>query len=155
MTYKYFALVSVDGGYVLVPSNTDVKVEIHHNFCHREEFSRTCTVERIFDAEIFTRWVKVYWFKSRCGDGKKGIALVKFKLTEDERSEVESLLHEYREDYGCEIDFDMLLMTEGEFEIARQFFDEGRDIRDALALARALGFCVARFLGVKTPTIPY
>ena len=155
MTYKYFALVSVDGGYVLVPSNSGVKVEIHHNFCHGQDFSRTCTVEEIYDAEIFVRWVKVYWFRSRCGDGKKGIALVKFKLTEDCLLYTSPSLREYREDYDCEIDFDMVLMTEGEFEIARQFFDKGRDIRDALALARALGFCVARFLGTKTPTIPY
>ena len=76
MTAKYFALVSIDGGYVLVPSDTDANAEIHHNFCHKQDFSRTCTVEQIYDAEMFTKWVKAYWFKTTCGDGEKGIALV-------------------------------------------------------------------------------
>ena len=153
MTYKYFALVSIDGGYVLVPSDTDANAEIHHNFCHKQDFSRTCTVEQIYDAEMFTKWVKAYWFKTTCGDGEKGIALVEFKPTEDERSEVESLLREYREDYDCKIIYDGTFMTEGEVEIARRFFNKGWDINDALALARALCWYAMNVLGMKTNSL--
>ena len=154
MTYKYFALVQVDEGYIIVPSDTDNTLEIKHGFCHKQDFSRTCVVETVVEAESFTKWIKALYIRSRC-DGRKRGYLVAFKLTEDERDRVESLVQEHREG-GCDVYYNVLLMTEGEYRIAQWLLDDSKLGPDgAMATARALGFCVMRFLGVKTPTIPY
>lgn len=149
--HRYLVLAEIDGGYVLVPSDSqDPVLDIKYNFCHKQDFSRTCTVMHVYDAEEFTRRVKAYWFKAVCGDETED-DLVSFKVTEGEDNEVEEILREYR-NRDCKVRYDVLLMTEGEFKIARWLLDrKDLGLDGALATARALGFYAMNVLGVPIP----
>ena len=147
---RYFALVQVDEGYILVPSDTGNALEIKHNFCHRQLFSRTCVVETVINADDFTKWVKVLYIKSTC-DGRTRGYLVPIRPDEDEREMTESLVQEHREG-GCKVYYNVILMTEGEYKLARWLLDlSGLGPDGALATARALGFNAVTVLGVKVP----
>ena len=150
MTAKYFALVQVDEGYIIVPSDTNNTLEIKHSFCHRQLFSRMCTVEKVVEAESFTKWIKALYIKSRC-DGRKRGYLVPIRPTDNEREMIKSLVREHREG-GCDVYYNVLLMTEGEYKIARWLLDlSGLGPDGALATARALGFHAVNVLGVTIP----
>ena len=148
--FKYFALVQIDEGYVLVPTDTNNSLEIKHNFCHKQLFTGICSVAKVIDAEAFTKWIKAYYFRTRC-DGTTSGYLVSIRPDEDEREVVEWLLKEYQAD-GCKVYYNRLMMTEGEYRIADWLLDySGLDPDGALAVARALGFNAVTVLGVPIP----
>ena len=150
MTAKYFALVNIDEGYILVPSDTGNALEIKHSFCHKQLFSGICSVETVVDAADFMKWIKALYIRSTC-DGRKRGYLIPIRPTDDERKTVESLVKEHREG-GCNVYYNVLQMTEGEYKLADWLLDySGLDPDGAMATARAMGFHAMQVLGVPIP----